>query len=69
MIVHIYEELGDRFVDELNGQFAFAIWDRPKRRLLLVRDRVGMLPLFYAQTRDELVFASEGEGHSRQRRR
>lgn len=59
VIVHLYEELGDRFVDELNGQFSFAIWDRPKRRLLLVRDRAGILPLYYAQTRDELVFASE----------
>jgi len=59
VIVHLYEELGDRFVDELNGQFSFAIWDRPKRRLLLVRDRPGILPLYYAQTRDELVFASE----------
>lgn len=59
VIVHLYEELGDRFVDELNGQFSFAIWDRPRRRMLLVRDRAGILPLYYAQTRDELVFASE----------
>ena len=48
MIVHLYEELGDRFVDELNGQFAFAIWDRTRRRLVLVRDRAGILPLYYA---------------------
>jgi asparagine synthase (glutamine-hydrolysing) len=53
VIVHLYEELGDRFVDELNGQFSFAIWDAPKRRMLLVRDRAGILPLYYAQTRDE----------------
>ena len=59
VIVHLYEELGDRFVDELNGQFSFAIWDRPKRRMLLVRDRAGILPLYYAKTNDELVFASE----------
>src|SRR5262245_41813920 len=43
VIVHLYEELGDRFVEELNGQFAFALWDRAKRRLLLVRDRAGIL--------------------------
>ncbi|MET0535985.1 MAG: asparagine synthase (glutamine-hydrolyzing), partial [Steroidobacter sp.] len=59
VIVHLYEELGDRFVDELNGQFSFVIWDRPKRRAVLVRDRTGILPLYYAHTRDELVFASE----------
>lgn len=59
VIVHLYEELGERFVDELNGQFSFALWDGPRRRLLLVRDRAGILPLFYALTGEELVFASE----------
>lgn len=59
VIVHLYEELGDRFVDELNGQFAFALWDRAQRRLLLVRDRAGILPLYYAQTSAGVVFASE----------
>lgn len=59
VIVHLYEELGDGFVDELNGQFAFALWDRRHRRLLLVRDRAGILPLFYACTPGALVFASE----------
>lgn len=61
VIVHLYEELGDRFVEELNGQFAFALWDRPRRRLLLVRDRAGILPLYYAQLPDRIVFASEAK--------
>jgi asparagine synthase (glutamine-hydrolysing) len=59
VIVHLYEELGDDFVQELNGQFAFALWDRPRRRLLLVRDRTGILPLYYTRTREGVVFASE----------
>jgi asparagine synthase (glutamine-hydrolysing) len=59
VIVHLYEELGDRFVEELNGQFAFAIWDRPRRRLVLARDRAGILPLYYARTAYGIAFASE----------
>lgn len=59
VIVHLYEQLGDRFVEELNGQFAFALWDRPRRRLLLARDRAGILPLYYAETTQGLLFASE----------
>lgn len=61
VIVHLYEELGDDFVQQLNGQFAFALWDRPRRRLLLVRDRTGILPLYYARTADGLMFASEAK--------
>jgi asparagine synthase (glutamine-hydrolysing) len=59
VIVHLYEEHGPRCVDHLRGMFAFAIWDEKVQRLLLVRDRVGIKPLYYYQSKDSLVFASE----------
>ena len=59
-IVHAYEQWGDACVEHLRGMFAFAIWDARHQRLLLVRDRVGVKPLYYAHRADgELVFASE----------
>jgi asparagine synthase (glutamine-hydrolysing) len=60
VIVHLYEEYGERFVEHLNGQFAIAVWDIPRRRLVLTRDRVGIRPLFYSKRSDgTLIFASE----------
>ena len=59
VIVHLYEEFGDEFVHHLNGQFSIALWDVGKERLLLVRDRAGILPLFYTVTDNRLIFASE----------
>jgi len=59
VLVHAYEEYGDAFLDQLNGQFCFALWDKRKNRLLLVRDRVGILPLFYCRCGNRLLFASE----------
>lgn len=58
-LVHAYEEYGDRFVEHLNGQFAIALWDCRRRRLLLARDRVGIRPLFYRWDGGRLLFASE----------
>jgi asparagine synthase (glutamine-hydrolysing) len=59
VIVHLYEEYGDDFVQYLNGQFAIALWDKAKQRLLLIRDRVGIVPLFYTIHHGKLIFASE----------
>jgi asparagine synthase (glutamine-hydrolysing) len=58
-IVHAYEEYGDRFVEKLNGQFAIAIWDSKRKRLVLARDRLGIRPLYYAWDGGTLLFASE----------
>ena len=59
VIVHLYEDFGDRFVEHLNGQFALALWDKKKQRLVLARDRSGIRPLFYTQRHGRLAFASE----------
>jgi asparagine synthase (glutamine-hydrolysing) len=55
----LYLEYGLGFVEHLNGQFAFALWDERQRRLVLGRDHVGIAPLFYAETSAGLLFASE----------
>jgi len=59
VIVHLYEEEGERSVERLRGMFAFAVWDGRRRLLLLARDRLGIKPLYYARSSDELVFGSE----------
>jgi len=58
-IVHAYEEWGDDCVHRLRGMFAFAIWDSPRERLLLARDRVGVKQLFFTQVDGQLLWGSE----------
>ncbi|MBO6756972.1 MAG: asparagine synthase (glutamine-hydrolyzing) [Roseibium sp.] len=59
VILHLYREKGADCVDDLNGDFAFAIWDRPGNRLMLARDRMGVRPLYYTEHNGCLFFASE----------
>src|SRR4051812_14681607 len=59
VIVHLYEDLGPKFVEEIDGMFAIAIWDARENRLVLARDRAGKKPLFVYQDRRRIVFGSE----------
>lgn len=59
VLIHLYQEEGERCVERLNGQWAFAIWDAPRRKLFLSRDRFGIRPLYYTQVDGEFLFASE----------
>ncbi len=59
VIVHLYEDEGAKCVDRLEGMFAFAIWDAPRERLFLARDRLGQKPLYYHHRPGLFVFASE----------
>ena len=61
-IIHLYEEYGSDCVQHLRGMFAFALLDRTKGRVLIVRDRIGEKPLFLAWNQNRLVFASEMRG-------
>jgi len=59
VIVHLYEEYGEKCVDHLRGMFAFAIWDEKKQVMFAAKDRLGKKPFYYAQRDGEFVFASE----------
>ena len=59
VIVHLYEEIGSDCVRKLRGMFGFALYDEPRRRLLLARDRLGEKPLHYAYSQGRFLFASE----------
>lgn len=59
VIAHLYEEVGERVFEKLNGMFAIAIWDSKARKLILARDRFGKKPLYYATVGRDIVFGSE----------
>jgi asparagine synthase (glutamine-hydrolysing) len=59
VLVHLYEEEDEALVGRLRGMFTFALWDRPRRRLLLARDRLGIKPLYVYRDAEKLLFASE----------
>jgi asparagine synthase (glutamine-hydrolysing) len=59
VLLHLYEQHGTGFAERLRGMFAVAIWDAPRRRLVLARDRFGIKPLYYRDVAGELAFASE----------
>lgn len=59
VILHLYEEQGPACLQEVNGMFALALWDKRQRRLLLARDRLGIKPLYYTVSNQRLLFGSE----------
>ena len=61
VIVHLYEEKGDAFLQELEGMFALALWDRRAKRLIVARDALGIKPLYYTLAQGQLAFASEAK--------
>ena len=61
VLVHLYEDMGAELLQHLDGMYAFAIWDAPRRRLLLGRDRLGVKPLYYWYDESRFAFASEAK--------
>lgn len=59
VILHLYEESGESCAEQLRGMFAFAIWDARQKKLVLVRDRLGIKPLYMSQMNGRILFASE----------
>jgi asparagine synthase (glutamine-hydrolysing) len=59
VLLLLYQEYGEKCLDKINGQFAFAIWNKSKNQLFIARDRVGIRPLFYTDTGKEFIFGSE----------
>ena len=59
VIIHLYQEYGEQFLEHLNGMFAIGLWDESRQQLLLARDRLGEKPLYYAHVSKGIIFASE----------
>ncbi len=59
VIGHLYQEFGDDFVDHLRGMFAIALWDKPRQRLILARDRLGKKPIYWRLADGRLSYGSE----------
>ncbi len=59
VIVHLYEDYGMDFLNKLNGQFAFALYDKKKKTLFCARDQMGIIPLFYTMFQNTFIFGSE----------
>lgn len=59
VLVHLYEEYGERMLEHVRGQFAFALYDERNRKILLARDRIGICPLHWARRGDQVYFGSE----------
>ena len=59
VILHMYQEFGDNFINDLNGMFAFIIYDKKKKRVLIGRDHFGIKPLYWYQDKEKMVFGSE----------
>ncbi len=59
VILHLYKEYGDHFINSLNGMFAFIIFDKQKNRLLIARDHFGIKPLYWYQDKNKILFGSE----------
>nr|MBA3785947.1 asparagine synthase (glutamine-hydrolyzing) [Acidobacteriota bacterium] len=59
ILPHLYEEYGEAMLEQINGMFTFALWDKNKKKLLIARDRFGEKPLYYGVFDGKLIFASE----------
>ena len=62
LVLRLYEEKGEQFIHDLEGAFVLTIWDRSKQQLIIVNDRFGLYPLYYAHYNGKLVFAPEMKG-------
>ncbi len=59
VLVHLYEEYGEDFIDKLRGMFGFAVWDLKREKLIIARDHIGIKPLYYYLDSNQIVFGSE----------